>query len=235
MITLITPTGDRPEAWDLCKRWMRAQTTSLPVRWVIVDDGSTPSDMSGTPEDWEIVVLYPHPKWSKGSGSTQARNLLTAKPFVGPDDSVLIIEDDDYYHPDWIDRAAVMLQTADLVGLANMAYFNVAHMTYRRCGNLGHSCLCATGMKGEALTRFWEVLGVNQNYIDVELWRTFLGDKTISAKYDLVVGIKGLPGRLGIGIGHRMVTGVSDTAKLRELVGDEDVKHYTPYLGSALE
>ena len=35
---VITPTGDRPEAFALCVKWMKSQDLS-PHVWVVVDDG----------------------------------------------------------------------------------------------------------------------------------------------------------------------------------------------------
>ena len=32
MLTLLTTTGFRPDAWKLCQRWMAAQTYTGPVR-----------------------------------------------------------------------------------------------------------------------------------------------------------------------------------------------------------
>ena len=39
MLTLLTATGARPEAWAICEQLMARQTYAGPVRWVIVDDG----------------------------------------------------------------------------------------------------------------------------------------------------------------------------------------------------
>ena len=42
MITLITPTCDRPEAFSLCEFWMSRQTYDGEIQWIVVDDGNTP-------------------------------------------------------------------------------------------------------------------------------------------------------------------------------------------------
>jgi hypothetical protein len=64
MVTLLTVTGGRPEAWGLCKRWMAAQTVQ-PDRWIIVDD------VGDVPE----ATIQVTPRWQPGQ-NTQARNLL---------------------------------------------------------------------------------------------------------------------------------------------------------------
>lgn len=231
MITLITPTGDRPGAWELCKHWMREQKIEGKVRWIIIDDGEIPSDMTGFHAHWEIVVWYPHPKWSSTTGNTQAHNLTVAKRLLREDDSVIFIDDDDYYHPEWLDKASRMLDHADLVGIGNMAFFNVARMTYRRCANYSHALLCATALRGQALMLFWEILEYGVTDPAAELWRSFLGSRTLLSRGEYVVGIKGMPGRPG----KDMLSEVSDPAKLRSLIGASALEKYTPYLGGSLE
>ena len=52
--------------------------------------------------------------------------------------------------------------------------------------------------------------------LDFHLWKTFKGDKRLMHSHN-VVGIKGLPGRPGIGVGHRRNFGTVDVEnKLRE-------------------
>ena len=42
-VTLITPTGDRPQCFRLCEHWMRRQTYDGTVQWIVVDDGHSPT------------------------------------------------------------------------------------------------------------------------------------------------------------------------------------------------
>ena len=75
MLQIITATGARPEALALCHRWMRAQTYTGQVLWLIVDDGPAPSPIEKMPDNWRTVVIRPAPFWQPGQ-NTQARNLL---------------------------------------------------------------------------------------------------------------------------------------------------------------
>ena len=63
----------------------------------------------------------------------------------------------------------------------------------------------STAVKGKAIDTLRAVANTNVKFIDMELWAKFNGSKYIS-NTSLTVGIKGLPGRPGIGCGHNMTT-----------------------------
>jgi len=48
-ITVITPTGDRPEAFALCERWMSQQTYTGQIQWIWKATDDLNSDCSGRP------------------------------------------------------------------------------------------------------------------------------------------------------------------------------------------
>lgn len=201
---LLTPTGERPEAFSKCVEHMKSQDFLGPVKWVIVDDGrerlNTPTDM---PENWTIIHLRPQPFWEPGQ-NTQARNLLAGLEEVEEFDNVLIIEDDDYYAPWWIRRCRTWLNSHELVGEAPSLYRHL-NGTEKNMNNRNHASLCATGMKGSALETFRRVLHRTPKVIDVNLWRNHSSkNKKIYPYSGGVIGIKGYPGRPGIGIGHTL-------------------------------
>lgn len=74
MLTLLTATGARPQAWAICERLMMAQDYSGPVRWVIVDDGKEAQPVTFERDGWTLEVIRPAPYWRQGQ-NTQARNL----------------------------------------------------------------------------------------------------------------------------------------------------------------
>src|SRR5687768_6841694 len=45
VITVITPTADRPAAWPLAERWMARQTVQ-PDQWIVADDGIAPAPLT---------------------------------------------------------------------------------------------------------------------------------------------------------------------------------------------
>lgn len=223
MLSLLTATGARPQAFTLCQRWMAAQDYSGRVLWVIVDDGPEPAPIDFHRDGWEVVRLRPQPLWEPGQ-NTQARNLRAGLDLCS--DRLAIIEDDDYYAPDWLTTVSEQLEIADLVGESESLYFNVKTRVCRSMGNTKHASLCATAMRGAAIDRFRQVCADHMKTIDFKLWEhpsrhLFHGNR--------VVGIKGLPGRENIGVGRRL-TGRADPnlSRLRAVIG-KDADAYAGY------
>lgn len=223
MLTLLTATGARPEAMRLCARWMRRQDYAGAVRWIVVDDGAQVTGVDA-PLHWRLEVVRPQPTWKAGQ-NTQARNLAAGLALVGADDRLVIVEDDDHYAPDWLTHVAGELERAELVGERRSRYYNVATRRAREMGNEGHASLCATAMRGAALATFGQVLRTHRSGIDMQLWRQHRSRHLFDGHR--VVGIKGLPGRGGIGMGHRRDFGTPDPEGrlLREWIG-EDARFY---------
>lgn len=200
MLTLITPTGGRPQAWALCQRWMATQDYDGPVHWIVVDDGPVAQCVSFARAGWELEVIRPEPLWQPGQ-NTQARNLLLGLDRVRGTGPVLIIEDDDHYAPTWLSTATAALEHADLVGETRARYYNVATRHWREHGNETHASLCATGVTGAAVGMLRGCCMVPTQFIDIVLWSKYPGPRQLFEGHQ-VTGIKGLPGREGIGIGH---------------------------------
>jgi len=221
MLTLLTATGARPAAWALCERWMARQDYAGPVRWIIVDDGPEPQPVTFRREGWQLVLVRPSPHWAPGQ-NTQARNLLKGLAAVDPADNLVIIEDDDWYAPDWLTTVAAELQHAELVGEQRARYYNVQQRRGRQLVNTGHASLCSTAMRGSALQDFADACRSRPKFIDLELWRR-PRDRRLFGGHR-VVGIKGLPGRGGIGMGHDAgFKGEPDPtgALLRDWIGED--------------
>ena len=200
MLTLLTATGCRPDAWAICEKLMQAQTFAGPVRWFIVDDGKEAQPITFAREWWQLEVVRREPFWKPGQ-NTQALNLASGLARVKPYDRLVIVEDDDHYAPDWIETINAALDGADLAGENMARYYNVATSTGRQLNNANHASLCSTGMKGLALELFRRECKPGVQFIDVALWRNFKGAKRLFGGHR-VTGIKGMPGRCGIGMGH---------------------------------
>lgn len=220
MLTLLTATGCRPQAWALCERWMLAQDYPGAVRWLVVDDGGEAQPVNFERAGWLLEVIRPTPRWKPGMNS-QARNLLAGLDRLEAGDSLVVIEDDDYYGPGYLSAVESWLQTAELAGECMARYYNVARRIARQLNNRGHASLCSTVMRGAALEHFRKECKPGVQFIDLSLWRNFRGPKVL-AETKHVVGIKGLPGRDGIGMGHKENFSGSidpDGAMLREWIG----------------
>jgi len=203
MLKLITPTGERLEAFDQCVKHMKSQDYVGPVRWIIVDDGREKLETPSGFDNWEIIHLRPTPLWEPGQ-NTQARNLLVGLDNTKDSDSVIIIEDDDFYAPWWIRTCNSWLERHELVGEAPSLYRHL-NGAEKMMTNRQHASLCSTGMRGKALQTFRRVLERTPRAIDVNLWRNHTtNSKKIYPFNRSVIGIKGYPGRPGIGVGHSL-------------------------------
>jgi hypothetical protein len=220
-LVLVTATGCRPVAWALCERWMLAQDYAGQVRWVIVDDGEVPQPITFERAGWELQVIRPEPYWKPGR-NTQARNLSAGLRVAG-DARVVIIEDDDYYAPGWLSSVDRLFHGAEIVGEAPATYYNVQERRGRVLRNSQHASLCATAVRGGALRYLAKLCRTPRKFIDLDLWRAWRS-RGLLVKSRQVVGIKGLPGRAGIGMGHdKQFTATSDPdgEMLRAFVGDD--------------
>lgn len=220
MLTLLTATGCRPEAWAICEKLMQAQTFTGSVRWIIVDDGEEAQPITFAREGWQLEVVRREPFWKPGQ-NTQALNLWAGLARVNPYDRVAIIEDDDHYSSDWLATINAALGRADLVGENMARYYNVATHTGRQLQNTSHASLCSTGVKGMALEMLRRECKPGVQFIDMNLWRNFKGAKHLFSG-GRVTGIKGMPGRGGIGMGHKHdFHGIKDEdgELLREWIG----------------
>jgi hypothetical protein len=225
VLTLLTATGARPEAFALCERWMAAQDYTGRVRWVIVDDGPDPQPVTLARDDWTIDVIRPTPLWEPGQ-NTQARNLLAGLEVIGEDARVVCFEDDDHYAPDWLTHVDAQLDHAELVGEGMARYYNVALRRGRQLNNQHHASLCSTAVRGRAIDTLREACQLSAQFIDLELWRRHPSRHVFGGHR--VTGIKGLPGRGGIGMGHPpdfIGSPDPDGRLLREWIGD-DAMHY---------
>lgn len=225
-LTLITPTGERPEAFALCERWMARQTFQGCVQWLVVDDGSTPTAVTLGQQ-----VLRPVPVWQPGR-DTQIRNILAALPQIKYD-KVLFIEDDDWYGHEFLAIMSNRLDDAALVGEVQAHYYHVGHRRFRVFRNHAHSSLGQVGIRGELVELLHSVCsGGRHPLIDIELCHQ-AGDKRFYPWSGTYLGIKGLPGRPGITSSHRDTQGAAwvpdlDLSVLRQWLG-EDVAYYQGY------
>lgn len=202
MLTLLTPTGARPKAFAFCEKMMQAQDYDGPVRWVIVDDGEEEQEVKFCREGWELCIIRPGYRWRSGL-NTQAANLASGLAEISHSERVAVIEDDDCYLPGYLSAVNEWFSKADLVGESLARYYHVPRAVYREMDNKTHASLCSTAMQGTALQAFRDEVMRSHKFIDIELWKNYQGSKKLFRTHH-VVGMKGLPGRDGIGAGHRM-------------------------------
>ena len=226
MIALITPTGNRPKQIELCNRWMNNQDYTGEVLWIIVDDCNPKTTDLITRDNWTIKKIYPEPVWKEGQ-NTQGRNIATGIEEVKKHkvDSIFIIEDDDYYKPHYLTAMTELIQGYDIAGERNTIYYNVKIKRWIENQNDTWSSLFQTAFTPKVIPLFENLYG--EKFIDYVLFR--MGIKThLFDVGKLSIGIKGQPGRQGIGAGHGWIQHMHpdiDGIKLKELIG-EDSKYY---------
>lgn len=195
-ITLITPTADQPMGLALLERYMARQSVKWD-QWIVSDDGEIPATLN---QGQEHIV---RPRKEEGARSL-ADNLLAAIPRV-TGDAVLIIEHDDWYAPEHIENSIKALEQAALTGSKWQRYYNVSARAWICMRNVG-SALCNTAMRSSLLpelersarlARRTDGIGVDRLLWEANMHHGYVDGSTT------VVGIKGLPGRRGLGLGHR--------------------------------
>ncbi|MCW8960199.1 MAG: glycosyltransferase [Ignavibacteriaceae bacterium] len=215
MIKVITPTGNRPEALKLLNSYLERQTLQ-DFEWIVLDDCLPATEI---PERCDKFI---EPSWIWSGENTQHRSMLRLLEECEPEDKVIICEDDDWYSPDYLQKTSDLLDKHIVVGQKKSIYYNIANQTYRKFDHRNHACLCQTAFTGKkALERMKAICKQENKPIDVTFWK--MGGK-LTNDID-VIGIKGMKGRDGIGIGHKMEGIKDDWTYLRELIGD-DVKNY---------
>jgi hypothetical protein len=205
-ITVITPTGDRPVAFELCRRWMGNQTV-MPDQWVIVDDGHEPMNLSFA----ETYVQYLRRERKPGDPQhTMVVNVSCALSHVSGD-RVFFIEDDDYYAPDYIETVNACLDGHLIAGVGCSKYYHLPTGGWNQYRNTINASLAQTAFRADLIPFIRDCIieTADTQYLDIKIWRNGQRRKEefkplifSDDDHSIYVGMKGLPGRAGIGAGH---------------------------------
>lgn len=236
-VSLITCTGSRPEALALCEQYILNQTVKRDSEWIIVDDSSEmlPANKTIFQHNGYTLVkkFFRGPrKWEEGLNTHRFNMEEAIKHVKGK--YIFFWEDDDLYKPAYIETMLELLKHADIVGEAKAKYYNLELPGFKELHNYRHASLCQTAIKRSVLPLVKEAVNSGEMYFDVHLWRN-VQEKRIPyllfAESNLVIGIKGMPGRAGIGVGHKNKDYLFDPglAKLGEWCG-EYASNYKPFL-----
>ena len=206
-ITAVTCTYERPQAFALCERYIARQTRA-PDQWLVLDG--------------------PEPM------GTKLLNAIKGGKIEG--DGVVVWEDDDYYTPGWIKWCAAYLERYAIVGQGKALYYHVGRRWWSNCGNTRHASLCQTAFRRDLLECVINVIESYDNqFFDTRIWRL---DRSkylhLPQEHErMVIGIKGMPGRLGYSQEHANVTPPGAHADpalfdLWRMIG-EDASAYAPF------
>lgn len=231
-VTLITPTGGRPQAFELCRHYVARQQTARDLQWIVVDDGEARTAYPNFVLRQSLI--WPEPRWKPGQ-NTLARNLLAAIPEIRGD-RILILEDDDHYPPGYVDAMANALDHGLIAGCQKSNYYHLPSRQFRVMHHPGRSSLFHTGFRRELLPVLAKICLKGPRYVDVDLWESVEPKQKVFFAKPLATGIKGMPGRPGIGIGHRPEVGGDwqpdffNLNVLRSWIG-EDLNLYAGIIG----
>jgi hypothetical protein len=207
-----------------------AAQTQQPNQWIVVDDGIVPTQTTMGQTVIRRQRLPDDPQY------TLIPNLLAGLDAIDGG-SVGIVEDDDYYSPGWIEWLVGELESSDIAGEGNAIYYHVGRRAWWNNRNARHASLCQTGFKASVVPILKRLCASPSPFVDVGLWNAA---KHLPASLrcwsapqrPFAVGIKGMPGRKGIGAGHiRDCSQYRDDpamAWLSDLIGD-DAKAYESF------
>ena len=232
-ITIITPTGDRPEGLRRCKFYIERQTTNKPIQWIIADDSEIKIpyeelvlSRNGS-ETSHIGRKYPGDKTKSFRG-----NLLNCLSLIKYT-RILVFEDDDWYSPEYCKIYYDALTSNQLFGEGPARYYNVRTRRYRILGNAKRASFCQTALRSEIIDKLYVSCQRNSAFVDARLWNKDC-KKFVSQAACHCVGIKGIPGRLGIGMGHRCKSFTLDKEWkiLEKWIGIDDAAYYRQFAKS---
>ena len=234
-VTIITPTGDRNEAFELTRKWVFSQILQ-PDQWLVIDDGEDPM-----PDYLKIGIDYVRREPKEEEGHTLCLNIKEAIKHI-KGDMILIFEDDDWYGPNYVKIMVDYLQNFSLVGERYARYYHLPAMKYRRIGNNIHASFCQTGFIKKIMPTFIKCLE-GDPYIDDRLWKAVEFDKFLITdtedKLKLHCSLKGLRGRKGIGSGHKENASYYNVdvglEYLIRWVGEENARIYMKHVGQSFE
>jgi glycosyltransferase involved in cell wall biosynthesis len=169
--------------------------TRRPDQWIVVDDGKIPTACT-----MGQTYVRREPRAADPT-HTLTLNLMMGMQRVRGD-KVVIVEDDDWYSPDYLEWMGAELDRGTLAGEGRAIYYNVMLRAWYQHNNTDRASLCSTGFSAALLPNVARLCRSPDPFLDMRLWRTLKGRVT-TPSHRRVIGIKGMPGRRGIGIGHR--------------------------------
>jgi hypothetical protein len=235
-ISIITLTGGRDLAFKLCESWMKNQTLK-PDEWIVVDDYKIPTKCTMGQK-----VIRREPFWESGQ-MTLEKNLLEALKIV-TGDIILIIEDDDWYSPNYIENMVKKFEALSegkpigsssiIAGEGICLYYNITNYTYHYFNNTNYASLFQTAFTKDLIPQINDLLIKYENhlYFDIHIWKELKQcNKTVFlTKSPWSVGIKGLRGKRSINtFGHDIKLSFLDEKYLyllKKIIGEKDSNTY---------
>ncbi len=122
LVSVITPTFDRPDFHPWLYRWFDEQTHE-PRELLVLDDGPEPSPFFSSLEDDRVRYFHTPDRYTLGG----KRGFLAAR---ARGDVIAHFDDDDHYAPRYLERMLEHLEGHDLVKLSGWFVFSHPHRAF---------------------------------------------------------------------------------------------------------
>lgn len=208
---------------ELCARMVERirSVTTYPVHWFIADGGQTPIT---PPPNCSYYRTTPHLHMVDNFKENLLALLdMSSSPKY---EYLYFIEDDDWYAPEYVMTylQAIDTKKVALYGEGKARYYNVANNSYKVHENTAHASLAQTAFTPAAREQVRTCVAEATNcFIDLGIWKKKGIRSYVHPRSTVHVGMKALPGRLGVGYGHRrLFKDVDPDWKiLRSWIGDD--------------
>ena len=241
-VTVVTPTGDRPYPFSLCCEYMQRQTMR-PHQWIIMDDGNETMDLLNERfhalQQLQKITNVQHISRKRGKkekGHSLRHQIVAALRYV-EHEYVIFVEDDDWYHPRYLEEMLMMGSGKGeplLFGQGVGAYYHIPTRSHYHYSNRDRASLCQTGFHFSIRDLVQDAcLDSMTPFVDMRLWRRVRSKFLSFEKPLLCVGMKGLPGRPGTTMGWKrpdVFDADPNCYELMKLITREDVERYKQWL-----
>jgi hypothetical protein len=188
------------------------------TNWIVVDDGEQRTKCT---LDQRYVRLKP----GLSPSESFARNMeiaLREQQRLRNSEYVFIIEDDDWYGPNYLASLTVGLMTHELVGEPCAPFYHVSKRAYSVCGNVDYAALCATAFQSRLINKILPLIDPWDTELDRRIWTEVNCPKQLQQTRHCV-GLKAQGGRPGLCNGHNGIGFTPDPygTKLRKWIGDD--------------
>lgn len=206
-LALLTLTADRPAAFALCERWMRAQTAwSSVFDWYVIGTGTNYPDINSN-QVLGRARSEGNPHRDFLSAMLCGLRLCEHGASRGKADAIAFIEDDDYYPPGYLSAMLKLLESHDIAGARGSPYWHARNRVYRHV-EVSHCALAFTAIRADRIPLLIGHIEMqlartkSSPYVDKWLWAksAWRGATTTDLP---CVAVKGMPGTPGIGTWHR--------------------------------
>lgn len=164
---LVTTTKNRPVAFNHLATLVKRMDGAEYHDWLVVTDGDTEDYKFPKNKRFRLIErdnsedIYP----------SLNHNLLCALDNVGDHDKIVLLEDDDWYSPNYLKETEKMLDRADLFGWCEDFYYHVLSRRPQRLHNQDYASLAATAFKPSVIPYLKACCERGDYAIDWRLWR----------------------------------------------------------------